>query len=102
MNNAYPPAPAKCSKQPLFRIGKDRRGHWVVQDESGLLGGLFVDRPQALTFALVHCELKSERGRPGFIIPPKNNGNSKHVRWARDYPLKLPPHWYRAADQTRP
>jgi len=52
MKNIEPPAPAKCSKQPLFRIGNDRRGHWVVQDESGLCGGLFVDRAQALKFAM--------------------------------------------------
>jgi len=52
MKNIEPPAPAKCSKQPLFRIGKDRCGHWVVQDESGLCGGLFVDRARALKFAM--------------------------------------------------
>jgi hypothetical protein len=33
-------------------IGKDSRGHWVVQDQRGTCGGLFVDRVKALRFAL--------------------------------------------------
>jgi hypothetical protein len=33
-------------------IGRDSGGHWVVQDQQGLRGGLFVDRTEALKFAL--------------------------------------------------
>ena len=33
-------------------IGKDSRGNWVVQDQSGKCGGLFVDRVKALRFAM--------------------------------------------------
>ncbi len=36
---------------PRFLVGRDRRGHWVVQDQRGLHGGLFVNRAQALKFA---------------------------------------------------
>ena len=36
---------------PLYLVGRDRLGHWVVQDQRGLHGGLFVDRAQALKFA---------------------------------------------------
>ena len=36
----------------LFLIGKDGRGNWVVQDQKGLYGGLFVDRTEALKFAM--------------------------------------------------
>ena len=36
----------------LFMIGKDSHGHWVVQDQGGLNGGLFINRAQALKFAL--------------------------------------------------
>jgi len=35
-----------------FSIGKDSRGNWVVQDEEGTCGGLFIDRTQALRFAM--------------------------------------------------
>ncbi len=52
MKNIEPPSPEGCMKLPLFRIGKDSRGRWVVQDETALCGGLFVDRIQALKFAM--------------------------------------------------
>ena len=47
-NNAEPPS---CLKPPLFMIGQDGRGNWVVQDQSGIRGGLFVDRAEALRYA---------------------------------------------------
>ena len=46
MRNAEPPP------SPLFMIGRDSRGNWVVQDQRGKRGGLFVDRLKALRFAL--------------------------------------------------
>jgi hypothetical protein len=36
----------------LFMIGRNSRGNWVVRDQVGLRGGLFVDRTEALRFAL--------------------------------------------------
>lgn len=44
--------PPSCRRSSLFMIGKDSRGHWVVQDQRGTCGGLFVDRIKALRFAL--------------------------------------------------
>jgi hypothetical protein len=52
MRHAEPPSPSLCSKTPLFLIGRDREGHWVVRDVQGLRGGLFVDRAKALKYAL--------------------------------------------------
>jgi hypothetical protein len=46
-NDAEPPS---CAKPPLFMIGRDGRGNWVVQDQSGVRGGLFVDRTEALRY----------------------------------------------------
>jgi hypothetical protein len=42
------------STQPsnTFLVGRDSRGHWVVQDERGLCGGLFVDRNKAIRYAM--------------------------------------------------
>ena len=48
---------------PLYLIGRDRRGHWVVREQRGLHGGLFVDRAQAVKFAL--CETGN---RPQAIV----------------------------------
>jgi len=33
-------------------VGKDKGGHWVVQEQNGLFGGLFVNRAQAVKYAL--------------------------------------------------
>lgn len=52
MSKAEPPSPRSSHHSSLFRIGKDSHGHWVVQDQQGLRGGLFVDRSEALKFAM--------------------------------------------------
>lgn len=52
MGQLEPPLPKSHSSSELFYLGKDRAGHWVVKDQRGLRGGLFVDRAQALRFAL--------------------------------------------------
>jgi hypothetical protein len=36
---------------PIFLIGRDSKGNWVVQEQNGARGGLFVDRERALKFA---------------------------------------------------
>jgi hypothetical protein len=36
----------------LFMIGRNSKGQWVVQDQGGLHGGLFVNRTEALKYAL--------------------------------------------------
>jgi len=51
MREIEPPS-SRSSKPPAFFIGRDSHGSWVVQDDRGLRGGLFVDRTQALRFAL--------------------------------------------------
>jgi hypothetical protein len=51
MNKGEPPS-SPNSMSLLFLIGKDSRGHWIVQDKSGLRGGIFVDRAEALKFAM--------------------------------------------------
>jgi hypothetical protein len=51
MNKGEPPS-LSGSEPPLFLIAKDSQGNWVVQDQSGLHGGLFVDRAEALKFAM--------------------------------------------------
>jgi hypothetical protein len=43
--------PSRCRAK-SFRIGRNSRGNWVVQDQSGLCGGLFVDRAEAVKFAM--------------------------------------------------
>ena len=52
MKHVEPPSPEPSSRIPLFLIGKDSRGNWVVQDNQGSCGGLFVNRAEALKFAM--------------------------------------------------
>jgi hypothetical protein len=40
------------AKSPLFRVGRNSRGDWVVQDDSGRYGGIFVERSEAVKYAL--------------------------------------------------
>jgi hypothetical protein len=35
---------------PFFMIGQDSRGHWVVRDQTGHHGGLFINRSEALRY----------------------------------------------------
>jgi hypothetical protein len=52
MGQSEPPSPRHCSRSALFFIGRDSHGNWVVQDKQRLCGGLFVNRAEALRFAL--------------------------------------------------
>jgi hypothetical protein len=50
MDNDEPPSSSRAKS--LFRIGRNSRGNWVVQDQSGLCGGMFVNRAEAVKFAM--------------------------------------------------
>lgn len=43
--------PPSCSSSLVF-IGKNSRGNWVAQEKNGLFGGLFVNRAEAVRYAL--------------------------------------------------
>jgi len=47
-----PPSEDPSSTHNLFLIGKNRRGDWVVRDQRGTHGGLFITREDALRYAL--------------------------------------------------
>jgi hypothetical protein len=42
--------PPSLPQPPLFLLGQDCRGRWVVQNMAGTCGGLFVARAEALRF----------------------------------------------------
>ena len=44
--------PSSSSASAIVFIGRDSRGNWVVQEQNGLYGGLFVNRAQAIRYAL--------------------------------------------------
>ena len=60
--------PPSCLQFPLFMVGQDRRGNWVVQDQSAVRGGFFVSRDAALRF------VRSENGgRPQAVVMVSGN-----------------------------
>lgn len=45
--------PPSCSSaSTIVFIGKNGRGNWIAREQNGLYGGLFVNRAQALKYAL--------------------------------------------------
>jgi hypothetical protein len=44
--------PSSVVASTIVFIGRNRRGQWVAQEQNGLYGGLFVNRAQALKYAL--------------------------------------------------
>lgn len=46
--------PPSCSTAafPLVFIGQNHRGDWVAQEQNGRYGGLFINRAQAIKYAL--------------------------------------------------
>jgi hypothetical protein len=57
---AEPPSTKPSSPADLFLIGRNSRGNWVVKDQSGLRGALFVDRAEAIPFALFENGLRPQ------------------------------------------
>ena len=55
--------PPSWLRPPLFMVGQDTRGNWVVQDQKGIRGGLFVNREAALRY------VRSENGfKPQAVV----------------------------------
>ena len=45
--------PPSCSSpSQIVFIGRDKGGHWVAREQNGLYGGLFINRAQAIKYAL--------------------------------------------------
>jgi hypothetical protein len=44
--------PSRSAASTIVFIGRNRRGQWVAQEQNGLYGGLFVNRAQAVKYAL--------------------------------------------------
>lgn len=50
MKRVEPPSGNAASA--IVFIGRNRRGNWVTQQQNGLYGGLFVNRAEAVKYAL--------------------------------------------------
>jgi hypothetical protein len=75
------PSIVPCSRPLQFQIGRNSQGNWVVQDDQGLCGGLFVDRNQALRFAMLENGSRPQAVImvPGiFELDMNRNDNTAH------------------------
>jgi len=83
MRQSEPPSTEPSAASNTFLVGRDSRGHWVVQDQRGLCGGLFVDRNKAIRYAMdetgkrpqairiVPGILELDMSRPAQHLPPQ-------------------------------
>jgi hypothetical protein len=79
--------PPSQKRSPLFLIGRNHQGQWVVQDQGGIRGGLFVDREAALRYVRAECGYQSspsvvdsgifelELGRAAAVAPAQYAGH---------------------------
>ena len=50
MKQAKQAEPPSWFRPPVFMVGRNQRGNWVVRDQKRVCGGLFVTRDAALRF----------------------------------------------------
>jgi hypothetical protein len=72
----------------VLMVGQDRRGNWVVQEQSGNCGGLFVSRDAALRY--VRDENREQKW-PVVMISTSSNSTSMdgRLRRASGYPALM-------------
>nr|WP_247539316.1 hypothetical protein [Bradyrhizobium sp. 168] len=66
--------PSRGSAPPIVFVGRNRRGNWVAREQRGSFGGLFVNRAQALKYAL------AENGRHPESIIEVTRDIELHIR----------------------
>ena len=52
LSQSEPPSAQSSLLPRRFHVGRNSHGHWVAQDQRGLCGGLFIDRSEAVKFAM--------------------------------------------------
>ena len=68
MKQAKQAEPPSWFRPPVFMVGQNSRGNWVVRDQKGVCGGLFVSREAALRF------VRAENGyRPQAVVMVSGN-----------------------------
>ena len=95
MGQLEPPSRSAAPLSRMFHIGRNSRGNWVVKDQKGLCGGLFVDRAEALKFAMFENGNRPQavimvpgtleldiNGAPRGSDPPTSRAEAPHSRAA--------------------
>ena len=89
MKLAEPPSCSSLSN--IVFIGRNRSGQWVAQEQNGLYGGLFINRAQAVKYALsenghhpetiveLSREIELDMGRKRFPSDPARIASTRRV-----------------------
>ena len=81
MKLVEPPSCSGAAPNIVF-IGQNKRGQWVAQEQNGLYGGLFVNRAQAVKYALFengnHPETIVELSRKIELEPGATSVQARH------------------------
>jgi len=82
MPEPEPLSGTSSSRFPRFLIGQDRRGRWVAQDQRGLCGGLFVNRAEAIRYAMFESGRRPQAVImvPGFLELDMTSGDEPRRR----------------------
>lgn len=87
-----PNDPEPDQRGPVIRVGQDSAGHWLVQDDGGMLEGRFVSRAAAMGFA------RSEvHAFPGARILVATAPLVPTISFAPVQPWETAQHFHRAA-----
>ena len=86
--------PPSCSSaSSIVFIGRNSRGNWVAQEQNGLYGGLFVNRAQAVKYALFennhHPETIVELSREIELDLSGKSASSDHTLAADSQPRRV-------------
>jgi hypothetical protein len=79
---------ASATHHSCLFIGQDRAGSWVVKDAQSLCGGLFVNRTEAIRFAMYECQ---RRPQSVIMLPNGLELDERHDKIHRNDPAKRRP-----------
>jgi hypothetical protein len=88
--------PPSCLRLPMFMVGQDSHGHWVVQDLDGIRGGLFISRDAALRF------VRSENGNRSQVYVAVSGAFELDMTRATSAPMSAPMSAQMSAPQWQP
>jgi len=90
-----PKSPSSLAASETHLLGQDSRGHWVVQDPRGQCGSVFLNRAEAVKFALFDGANNRPRAVilvPGVIELEMLKGQPKNPKGVADPPMSAVVH----------
>lgn len=97
-----PVEPPSCSPavSNVILIGRDRRGNWIAREQNGLFGGLFVNRAEAIKYALSRTAAISKRSSNCHAKSSLTRDLMRPRKFRRPQWPSLVSHWTRSRSST--